>query len=128
MLLLLLSGNLAVPIVAHALYDLYTFYETHLAVTTQMEYADKNADSDLAKRTFLMMDTNRDGMVSPAELRVGLYSFGVSSDKMAAMEVFDEADTDSSGGLDFAEFKEFVESNGGDASRAIKRSLLGARM
>ena len=75
-----------------------------------------------------MMDTNRDGMISPSELRVGLYSFGVSSDKQAALDVFKEADTDASGGLDFNEFAAFVESNGGEESLAIKRSLLGARM
>ena len=31
-LLYVMSGNLAVPILAHSLYDCYTFYGTHLEV------------------------------------------------------------------------------------------------
>jgi len=40
--LYLASGNLAVPIVSHGLYDFYTFYKTHLVVTGQMEYVETN--------------------------------------------------------------------------------------
>ena len=38
-LLAFATGGLAAPIVAHCLYDWYTFYESHLAVTGQMEYS-----------------------------------------------------------------------------------------
>jgi len=45
-LLFLASGNLAVPILSHALYDLYTFYATHLEVTSQMEYVKKEIQTN----------------------------------------------------------------------------------
>ena len=89
------TGNLAVPIVAHALFDFYVFFFTHLNVTTQMEYAANEAAMPVAprgveakwkaergeqfitgcKETFYLADTNRDGVLSREELRIALYSY-----------------------------------------------------
>ena len=45
-LLAFATGGLAAPIVAHCLYDWYTFYESHLAVTGQMEYSVEEGGRD----------------------------------------------------------------------------------
>jgi hypothetical protein len=79
--LFLLTGNLAVPIITHTLYDLYIFYKTHLVdVAGQMEYAEREALMPICsstgvqkkwvekygedwfkevKQSFYLMDTNR---------------------------------------------------------------------
>ena len=72
------------------------------------------------------MDTNRDGTVSRAELRVALYSYGIKLSAPQSAAVASAADTDASGGIDFDEFLTFVGPEG-DAAEAIKRSLLGVR-
>lgn len=144
--LYLATGNLAVPIVSHALYDFYTFYKTHLVVTTQMEYAVRNLEMDAspsaieekwidmrgdtfvreARQTFYLMDTNRDGTVSREELRVALYSYGISLSKGESEVVLEKADADGSGEIDFEEFLGFMGTEGSTA-KAIKGSLLGVR-
>jgi len=165
--LYLASGNLAVPIVSHALYDFYTFYKTHLVVTSQMEYAETNifvtntegGDEECAvgekgvgsgggvdgvlsqieskwidmrgstfvreaRQTFYLMDTNRDGVVSREELRIALYSYGISLSKGESETVLEKADVDGSGEIDFDEFLSFMGPEG-STSKAIKGSLLG---
>jgi len=148
--LYLASGNLAVPIVSHGLYDFYTFYKTHLVVTGQMEYAETNlvipggggGTSVLsqieqkwidmrgsqfvreARQTFYLMDTNRDGVVSREELRIALYSYGISLSKGESEVILQTADVDGSGEIDFDEFLSFMGPDG-STSKAIKGSLLG---
>mmetsp|Transcript_19249 Transcript_19249/g.29013 ORF Transcript_19249/g.29013 Transcript_19249/m.29013 type:complete len:251 (+) Transcript_19249:494-1246(+) len=144
-LLYLSTQNLAVPIVAHALYDFFTFYQTHLKVTGQMAYAEKESllprgnnaverkwiekkgDKYVqdVRQTFYLMDSNRDGVVSREELRVGLFSYGIKLSKIQSEKALLLADVDKSGEIDYTEFLEFVE--GGSPSKAIKRSLLGVR-
>ena len=151
-LLAFATGGLAAPIVAHCLYDWYTFYESHLAVTGQMEYSveeggclcgnqpvrwvpgdggRRNFDfytggrDDALKREFRFIDTNRDGKISPDELRIALFSFGIKTDDATAQATFAAADTDASGDVSFEEFSRFVKNGDGDASKAFKRGLLG---
>lgn len=138
------TGNLAVPIVAHALFDFYVFFFTHLNVTTQMEYAANEAAMPVAgrgieakwkaergekfitgcKETFYLADTNRDGVLSREELRIALYSYGIRLSKDESEIVTSAADTDKSGAIDFSEFLDYVGPSG-NPSRAIKGSLLG---
>ena len=138
------TGNLAVPIVAHALFDFYVFFFTHLHVTTQMEYAANEASMPVAgrgveakwkaergekfitgcKETFYLADTNRDGVLSREELRIALYSYGIRLSKDESEIVTSDADTDESGAIDFGEFLDYVGPSG-NPSRAIKGSLLG---
>ena len=144
-LLAFATGGLAAPIVAHCLYDWYTFYESHLAVTGQMEYSvEEGGRDDALKREFRFIDTNRDGKISPDELRIALFSFGqarcgdlasiastfdfhtgIKTDDATAAQTFAAADTDASGDVSFEEFARFVKSGDGDASKAFKRGLLG---
>ena len=125
-LLAFATGGLAAPIVAHCLYDWYTFYESHLAVTGQMEYSvEEGGRDDALKREFRFIDTNRDGKISPDELRIALFSFGIKTDDATAKATFAAADTDASGDVSFEEFARFVKNGDGDASKAFKRGLLG---
>ncbi len=144
-LLAFATGGLAAPIVAHCLYDWYTFYESHLAVTGQMEYSvEEGGRDDALKREFRFIDTNRDGKISPDELRIALFSFGqarcgdlasiastfdfhtgIKTDDATAQATFAAADTDASGDVSFEEFARFVKNGDGDASKAFKRGLLG---
>ena len=144
--LYLATDNLAVPIVAHALYDFYTFYKTHLVdVAGQMEYAE--AESKMpqcqnqaieakwitakgpdfvreAKRTFYLMDTNQDGVISRKELRVALFSYGINLSRQQSEAVTQSADEDESGFIDFQEFLEFVGPSG-STSKAVRNTLFG---
>ena len=145
-LLCLTTKNLFVPILAHFIYDLYTFYKTHLDVTTQMEYA-KNSNSLLqqrryasverkwmnerdesfvkeARESFYFMDTNRDGVLSRKELRIALFSYGINLSKIESEKVVQVADVDDSGRIDFEEFLEFIGPTG-STTKAVKRSVLG---
>ena len=142
--LFVLTQNLAVPIIAHALFDFYVFFGTHLTVTTQMEYAREESRMPIApqsieakwrsqrgdkfllgaRESFYLADSNRDGELSREELRIALYSYGIrlSSDESAI--VAQAADRDSSGTIDFGEFLEFIGPTG-SPGKAIKNSLLG---
>jgi membrane protease YdiL (CAAX protease family) len=144
--LYLATNNLAVPIVAHALYDFYTFYKTHLVdVAGQMEYAQqesqmpqcRNPAVELrwiaqrgedfvtnAKRTFYLMDTNQDGELSRKELRVALFSYGINLSREQSAKVAQSADEDDSGSIDFQEFLEFVGPSGSTA-KAVRNTLFG---
>lgn len=144
-LLYVLTGNLAVPIVVHTIYDLYTFYKTHLVVTTQLEYANANSSEgglpeggieerwaqirgadfvQEARQTFYLMDTDRDGVVSREELRIGMYSYGLDMSRGESQSVLEIADVDGSGQIDFDEFLGFMAPEG-STKKAIKGSLLG---
>lgn len=144
--LYLLTGNLAVPIITHTLYDLYIFYKTHLVdVAGQMEYAREEALMPIcssnrienkwvtkygedwlkdAKESFYLMDTNRDGELSRKELRVALYSYGINLSKLESKEVKEAADTDGSGYIDFDEYLEFIGPKG-SRNMAVRNTLLG---
>lgn len=145
-LLYILSGNLAVPILTHALYDFYTFYKTHLVdVAGQMEYAEREAAMPFCssnkieqmwieergeewltdtKQSFYLMDTNMDGAISRKELRIALYSYGVYLSEEESEEVKLAADKDNSGEIDFDEYLEFVGPTG-SRFKAVKYALLG---
>ena len=125
----------------------YTLYETHLVVTDQIAYSrsplpplpqqslaamrwrmtNGQAFVDEARRAFLLMDANRDELISAAELRAGLFTMGLKLDEAKLQSSFALADTDGSGDIDFDEFLEFVGTSESEASRAIKGSLLGVR-
>ena len=142
--LFVLTNNLAVPIVAHILYDCYVFCAAHLQVTTQMEYArneslmpvapsgteakwrKKRGEKFLlgARESFYLADANRDGVLSREEVRIALYSYGIRLTADESARVTQAADTDQSGTVSFAEFLEFVGPSGNPA-KAIKSSLLG---
>ena len=145
-ILYLLTGNLAVPIITHTLYDLYTFYKTHLVdVAGQMEYAEEESLMPMsssnrienkwvekygegwlkqAKQAFYLMDTNRDGELSRKELRIALYSYGINLSKLESEEVEEVADTDGSGSVDFDEYLEFIGPTG-STLKAVRNTLLG---
>ena len=143
-ILFLTTQNLAVPILAHAFYDFYTFYKTHLDISSQMQYASEQKlmpvgrntverkYTDLrseqfvleARESFYLMDTNRDGVLSRKELRVALFSYGINLSKMDSEMLARIADLDGSGGIDFDEFLEFV-GPAGSTRRAVKSALLG---
>uniref|UniRef100_A0A7S2E028 EF-hand domain-containing protein n=1 Tax=Helicotheca tamesis TaxID=374047 RepID=A0A7S2E028_9STRA len=143
-ILFLTTENLAVPIVAHALYDFWTFFKTHLNITSQIDYARKEVNMPSAnfageakwrsqrgekfvqeaREMFYLMDTNQDGVLSRKELRVALYSYGMNLSKMGSAKVARVADMDRSGSIDFGEFLEFIGPSG-SAGKAIKNSLLG---
>lgn len=144
--LYLFTGNLAVPIITHTLYDLYTFYKTHLVdVAGQMEYAEKESLMPIcssnkieekwvnkygegwlksAKQAFYLMDTNRDGELSRKELRIALYTYGINLSKIESEKVKEAVDTDGSGLIDFDEYLEFIGPTG-SRYKAVKNTLLG---
>lgn len=142
--LYLTTHNLAVPILAHALYDAYTFYVGHLQVSGQMAYAEREVTMPSAtfavekkwnddrgegfvqeaRQTFYLMDTNQDGVLSRKELRVALFSYGINLSKMDSEMVAKVADLDENGAIDFAEFLEFIGPVG-STGKAIKNALLG---
>ena len=128
------------------IYDLYTFYKTHLVdVAGQMEYAEKEALMPIckskqveqmwaanrgaefvveAKRTFYLMDTNQDGVLSRKELRVALFSYGINLSKLQSEQVAQSADLDDSGAIDFEEFLQYIGPTG-STGRAVRNTLLG---
>jgi membrane protease YdiL (CAAX protease family) len=146
-LLYLSTGNLAVPIVAHALYDFYTFYKTHLVdVAGQMEYAAREAmmpniknkslerkwmmerGEDFVmgvKQSFYLMDTNRDGVLSPKELRIALFSYGINLSQGQTQKVAATADLDADSSIDLDEFLVFVGPTKGSTAKAVRYTLFG---
>ena len=139
--------DLAVPIVAHTLYDLYIFYKTHLVeVAGQLEYAQREATSALpnptrdietkwrtkrgqefvqeAKQSFYLMDTNQDGVLSRKELRIALFSYGINVSRIQSEELAKAADLDDSGEIDLDEFLEFIGPTG-STLKAVRNTLLG---
>ena len=144
--LYLFTGNLAVPIITHTLYDLYTFYKTHLVdVAGQMEYAEEGALMRIcpsskieekwvakygedwlkgAKEAFYLMDTNKDGELSRKELRIALYTYGINLSKVESKKVKEAVDTDGSGLIDFDEYLEFIGPTG-SRYKAVRNTLLG---
>jgi membrane protease YdiL (CAAX protease family) len=145
--LYLSTGNLAVPIVAHALYDFYTFYKTHLVdVAGQMEYATREAmmpnfkNKSLerkwiaergenfvtgVKQSFYLMDTNRDGVLSPKELRIALFSYGINLSQGQTKKVAATADLDEDSSIDLDEFLAFVGPTKGSTAKAVRYTLFG---
>jgi membrane protease YdiL (CAAX protease family) len=141
----LATGNLAVPIIAHALYDFYTFYKTHMVdVAGQMAYAAEQSQMPIMSRaveqkwtrergpdfcqgvqeSFYLMDTNRDGMLCRKELRVALYSYGINLSQLQTDKVIQKADLDESGTICLDEFVEFVGPTG-NARKAVRNTLFG---
>uniref|UniRef100_A0A7S4B6P6 EF-hand domain-containing protein n=1 Tax=Chrysotila carterae TaxID=13221 RepID=A0A7S4B6P6_CHRCT len=136
-----LTGDLTAPIIAHALYDLSALYGTHLRVTKQLSYAEEQAGGrpktpmDAARRTFYLMDRNKDGFVSPRELRIGLYFFGIIPPRSFSDKLFGNVDIDGDGRISEREFLRQLKSNVEDgkspeeaAGNAMKRSVLGVQM
>ncbi|KAG7354565.1 CAAX protease self-immunity-domain containing protein [Nitzschia inconspicua] len=145
--LYLSTGNLAVPIIAHALYDFYTFYKTHLVdVAGQMQYASEEAmmpniknkalerkwiaerGEDFVngvKQSFFLMDTNRDGVLSPRELRIALFSYGINLSKAQTEKVAAAADMDEDNTIDLDEFLAFVGPTKGSTAKAVRYTLFG---
>ena len=144
--LYLSTGNLAVPIIAHGLYDFYTFYKTHLVdVAGQMSYASresmmpnfsnraleqrwiKERGEDFVmgvKQSFYLMDTNRDGVLCRKELRVALFSYGINLSKFQSEQVYQKADLDENSNIDLDEFLSFVGPTG-STGRAVRSTLFG---
>jgi membrane protease YdiL (CAAX protease family) len=143
--LYLSTGNLAVPIIAHGLYDFYIFYKTHMVdVAGQMEYAAREAlmpqmsrgleqkwalsrGKDFVKgvqESFYLMDTNRDGVLSRKELRVALFSYGINLSELQSQKVARQVDLDQSGDIDLDEFIEFVGPTG-STGKAVRNTLFG---
>lgn len=139
--------NLAVPILAHALYDTYTFYKTHMVdVAGQMDYArsqsNKNNNNNSsptetrwitqkgpdfvqqAKQAFYLMDTNKDGVVSPRELRISLYSYGINLSPQQLESLTAKADADGSGAVDLDEYLDFLGPTG-STTKAVRYTLFG---
>lgn len=144
--LYLITGNLAVSIITHALYDFYTFYKTHLVdVAGQMTYAKEKSLMPIcssktvenkwimergedwllkAKQSFYLADTNRDGGLSRKELRIALYPYGINLSKVESQIVKQVADIDVSGSIDFDEYLEYIGPTG-SRSKAVRNTLLG---
>lgn len=140
------TGNLAVPIIVHGLYDFYTFYKTHMVdVAGQMEYSKKESmlpnfsnraleekwvterGEDFVtgvKQSFYLMDTNQDGVLCRKELRVALFSYGINLSKFQSEKVYREADADGTGDIDLDEFLEFVGPTG-STGKAVRNTLFG---
>jgi len=145
-LLYVVTGNLAVPIITHTLYDFYTFYKTHMVdVAGQMQYAEKETLMPIcssntieqkwiiergedwlreAKQTFFLMDTNRDGELSRKELRISLYSYGINLSKDESQQIEQAVDIDESGSIDFDEYLEYIGPAGSEF-KAVRNTLLG---
>mmetsp|Transcript_10082 Transcript_10082/g.10803 ORF Transcript_10082/g.10803 Transcript_10082/m.10803 type:complete len:402 (+) Transcript_10082:72-1277(+) len=145
-LLYVVTGNLAVPIITHTLYDFYTFYKTHMVdVAGQMQYAEKEALMPIcssnaieqkwiiergedwlrgAKQSFFLMDTNRDGKLSRKELRISLYSYGINLSKDQSQQIKQAVDIDESGSIDFDEYLEYI-GPAGNNYKAVRNTLLG---
>ena len=139
----LATNNLAVPVLTHGFFDFYVFFATHLMVTGQMKYARERAlmpvatgsveakwrqargDDFLlmARETYYLADTNKDGVLSREELRIALYSYGIQLSAGESEVVTQAADRDASGTIDFGEFLDFVGPTG-SPGKAIKSSLL----
>lgn len=139
------TNNLAVPIVAHSLYDFVTFYKTHLDVTGQIQYAAKerlmpSAEYEVEKKweaergesfvndareLFYLMDKNKDGVLSRKELRVALFKYGINLSRLESETVTLKADLDGSDTIDFGEFLEFVGPQG-TTEKAVKYAIVGA--
>ena len=149
-ILYLWTGELTVPIVSHACYDTFVFLDTHLAITSQIEYARSAAAPsamalrmdqgggasrwgrrmgsdyvDRAREIFLLMDADRDGTLSLREFRSALYSLGVDGPPGGSEFEFTMADVDGSGGLSFDEFLDFVGSGTSPSPRILKRAIIG---
>ncbi|KAL7572366.1 hypothetical protein ACA910_021576 [Epithemia clementina (nom. ined.)] len=140
------TGNLAVPIITHALYDFYIFYKTHMVdVAGQMDYASREAmmpkisnraleqrwilqrGEDFVngvKQSFFLMDVNRDGVLSKKELRIALFSYGINLSESQTEEVYRKADLDGGGDIDLDEFLQFVGPEG-STGKAVRNTLLG---
>jgi membrane protease YdiL (CAAX protease family) len=120
-----ITRDLTTPIMAHFLYDLYTFYETHLVVTDQIAYAESappptgSSEAEVrsekgdnfvneARRAFLIMDTNRDGLLSAGEFRCAFYAMGFKPKEEKFQKAFRGADKDASGQVDYDEFLWFL--------------------
>ncbi|KAK7889552.1 hypothetical protein WMY93_025112 [Mugilogobius chulae] len=58
---------------------------------------------------FAKLDTNKDGKVDVAELRVGLAAMGFKTGKGAAQKIVSSGDQDKDEGLDFAEFSKYLK-------------------
>ena len=145
-ILYLLTGNLAVNIVTHTIYDFYTFYKTHMVdVAGQMEYAEREALMPVcssnrvenmwieqrgknwltdAKQQFYLMDTNRDGMLSRRELRIALYSYGIYLSTGQSEKVKRDADADDSGSISFDEYLNYIGPLGSEY-KAVRYTLFG---
>lgn len=139
----MLTGDLAVPIIAHAIYDCFTLYSTHLKVTSQLAYATKPRAAtrserkmkrrfgtklvDDAKQTFYLMDSDRNGQVSPRELTKGLNSFGLQLSTAEASLIFRRLDSNGKGVVELEEFMTFVGDQNGRNENARKAYLLGVR-
>lgn len=141
--LYLATGNLAVPIVAHVLYDFVTFYQTHLDVTSQIQYASANKllpstnylvekkwiDArgeefvQQAREAFYLMDKNQDGVVSRKEFRVGLFAYSIDLSKADSAKLANAVDEDESGDIDFGEYLEFIGPHDGKTKEAINEAL-----
>lgn len=151
--LYVLSGyNLVIPIVAHTLYDTYTFYKTHMVdVAGQMDYARQRRIQNIntkkintnnspieekwinakgedfvaeATEAFYLMDTNRDGVLSIKELKIALYSYGIRLSPPQWSQVKGSVDLDGSGDIDLDEFLEFMGPTG-STTQAVRYTLFG---
>lgn len=144
--LYLITGNLAVSIITHALYDFYTFYKTHLVdVAGQMTYAKEQSLMPIcsskavenkwiiergeawlreAKQSFYLADTNKDGELSRKELRIALYSYGINLSKIQSRKVEETVDVNASGSIDFDEYLEYIGPTG-SRYKAVRNTLLG---
>lgn len=117
-------GGLGGAIIAHALYDFCTFYATHLAVTSQYEYARVEARRDMsdsiaaarwaqshplqaqfvrdAAYLFHFCDADRNLGVAPHEVIAGLRTYGVRLSAPDLRERWRAAAVGSAGGADAA--------------------------
>jgi membrane protease YdiL (CAAX protease family) len=117
-LFLAAGGNLAVPALAHALYDAFTLLEAHVAAVAQIDYADDAARAAAARggedaggeaaanelRVFFLADTTRDACLSLPEVRAALRQLGVGMEEEALRALFAEADAGGDGLLSLPEF------------------------
>jgi len=67
--------------------------------------------TDTLRRTFRVIDENRNRKIDREELELGLREFGLSMSRPEVNQLFDELDKDHSGNVSFDEFLQALRVN-----------------
>merc|ERR1712086_1084392 len=76
----------------------------------QLEYCVPTEQFEMFREVFAMMDIDHGGTIELDELMLALESIGLKLPKKVAAKLVEEADSDNTGDIDFAEFLKFMTS------------------
>merc|ERR1711865_1135953 len=76
----------------------------------QLEYCVPTEQFEMFREVFAMMDIDHGGTIELDELMLALESIGLKLPKKVAKNLVEEADSDNTGDIDFAEFLQFMSS------------------